>query len=176
MSDHAIANALRRRIVLQNEIEEIDLFVRLHQKFSGSTNPEREVIDAERRPAIDAPVDIERGRKRGRPADFADQMELVLTEVNRPLSRPEMVEELERRGVDIPSEDKPRYLGTILWRHRDRFRNLQNFGYWVRSIPYPKAGYDPATDTESDRLLDEEPISVERPDDATSDTATELFK
>jgi len=41
--------------------------------------------------------------------------------------------EVEKRGIEIPSTDKQRYLGTILWRHRDRFVNIEGKGYWLRN-------------------------------------------
>jgi hypothetical protein len=154
MASEAIDNALKRRAELQREIDEIDLYVRLHKKFSnGSMNDEHaaneprnsEPLDNEPKPGRDG----SHGRKRGRPDDFADQMELVLSEIGHPLSRPRMVEEMEKRKVDIPSDDKERYLGTILWRNKARFVSLRKFGYWIAANPYPQAGYDPATPPDS---------------------------
>jgi hypothetical protein len=46
MANQAIANALRRRSEIQKELEEIDLFLRLHEKFSVGMNPE--LMDSER--------------------------------------------------------------------------------------------------------------------------------
>jgi hypothetical protein len=43
----------------------------------------------------------------------------------------------------MPGDDKPRYIGTIMWRHKDRFVNLKGHGYWVADEPYEPAGYDP---------------------------------
>jgi hypothetical protein len=37
----------------------------------------------------------------------------------------------------IPSDDKPRYLGTILWRNSDTFESVDG-GYWLKGVPLPK--------------------------------------
>jgi len=78
-------------------------------------------------------------RPRGRPADFAEIMEVILKEIGRPLHRGELVEEVERRGHMIPSRDKPRYLGTILWRREDKFVSVENRGYWLKWVALPPA-------------------------------------
>lgn len=72
-------------------------------------------------------------KQRGRPADFANIMERVLADVGKPMQRGKLVEAVEGRGVEIPADDKARYLGTILWRHKDRFVNIPNLGYWLRN-------------------------------------------
>lgn len=82
------------------------------------------------------------------------------------MNRPELVDELEKRGHDIPSDDKPRYRGTILWRNRRRFRNLPGFVYWLIGEPYHPANYDPDHDTSDQRALDTEvdiigPMSID---------------
>ena len=158
--DKAVENALRRKAILQKEIEEIDFFLELHKKYGE--NVEQTVSTAVASPQESKPVE-KTARLRGRPDDFADWMEQILREAGHPLNRPAFVEALERRGHEVPSDDKPRYLGTILWRHRKRFRNLPKFGYWLIGESYPPAGYDPEADTEADRLLDEEAEFVERP-------------
>lgn len=121
----ALANALRRRAEIQKELEEIDLFVKLHERFAG-TNPEHVSQIVQESDGIGT-------RVRGRPADFADYMETVLRGADMPLSRAALVTEVEKRGIEIPSTDKQRYLGTILWRHRDRFVNIEGKGYWLRN-------------------------------------------
>jgi hypothetical protein len=152
--DQAIRHALQRKRELEvrkeevdKEIGEIDLFINLHRKFSGTEQERSDIFVEHPEPARpDATVPAP-GRKRGRPADFAEIMERVIMDVGRPLSRNDMVEEIEKR-IEIPSDDKPRYLGTILWRHRDRFYNLPRFGYWLAARPYAPAGYSPANTDE----------------------------
>jgi hypothetical protein len=156
--DNALAKAIerkaeleRQRAELDSELTEIDLFLRLHEKFSGTKSvylaPPMEHTDSHGGglgkgtvSGLGAMPPLAE-RKRGRPADFAGIMERVLRDVGKPLSRPELVEELEKREVVIPSDDKPRYLGTILWRHRDRFINLPGFGYWLKDLAFAPASY-----------------------------------
>lgn len=74
--------------------------------------------------------------RRGQPSDFANMMARVISDMGRPLNRSELVAALEERDVEIPSGDKERYLGTILWRHRDRFTNFPRVGYWLAGRPW----------------------------------------
>lgn len=168
--DAAAVNALRRKAELLKELEEIELFLKLRDKFVRGTNVEQSpaplnmVVSRPAKAAVDAWMAHGRlARKRGRPADFADLMENLIRETGHPMNRPELADKLEFRGVEIPSDDKPRYLGTILWRHSNRFRNLPGFGYWLIGEPYSPANYDPTTDTEAARLLNSEPAFVEKP-------------
>jgi hypothetical protein len=64
-------------------------------------------------------------------------METILKDGGKPLQRGEFVEEIEKRGHMIPSEDKPRYLGTILWRREDLFESIEGRGYWLKDVPVP---------------------------------------
>ena len=34
--------------------------------------------------------------------------------------------------------DKAAYIGTILWRHRNRFSNIEGKGYWLKGIKVPE--------------------------------------
>jgi len=79
----------------------------------------------------------------GRPADFVGIMARILGDMRRPMQRGELVAAVEERGVTIPSEDKARYLGTILWRNRDQFVNIPEAGYWLADAPCPAVDYTP---------------------------------
>lgn len=52
----------------------------------------------------------------------------------------------------MESKDKPRYVGTILWRLSEQFVNLEGKGYWLRDQPY--AGHDPAAVGELSKKLE----------------------
>lgn len=124
--DDAIAKALKRREELAAEIEKIDRYVALHRELFGT---ESEQTEPEK--AVDK--DVNR-RRRGavRPSDVADAAERILAAAGRPMARGELAEALTAAGIELAGEDKPRYLGTILWRHRDRFENIEGEGYWLR--------------------------------------------
>jgi hypothetical protein len=88
---------------------------------------------------VDKSVDNQRRKRRNgaRPDQFADHMERIIREVGRPMTRGEIVAAMERRDILIPYEDKGRYLGTIAWRHKRRFKNVEGRGYWVADLPIP---------------------------------------
>lgn len=138
--DNAVQNALSRQAEILQELEEIKLFLKLHQRFAGTKRGETEPKASSANGLYYYPVPEYQGasllggddtaiRRRGRPADFADMMERIIREEGQPLSRNELVSQLEKRDVVIPSLDKPRYVGTILWRNRDRFINIPGHGY-----------------------------------------------
>lgn len=142
----ALANALKRKEELERELAEINQFVSLYQRFSGGAEPER-------RDMLSPPVDdgestrghiaIRSKRVLGTGA-VSKLTEGMLRERGLPMTRSQIVEALEHRNYYIPSGDKARYIGTILWRNRDRFVNLPGQGYWLRGVPNATAGYDPS--------------------------------
>jgi hypothetical protein len=109
--------ALKRRNEIVQELDDIKQFVRLHQRFESGESTLRRGRWAE--------------KVRGRPAEFVEALEAALHEADKPMHRKELVSVLEAKGFDIPGDDKARYLGTVLWRNRDRFANIPEQGYWV---------------------------------------------
>ena len=73
-------------------------------------------------------------RQRMRPDEIAQTIERVIREVGHPLTRGQLVSALERRDIDLPAADKARYLGTIIWRHKKIFVNIEGRGYWLRNV------------------------------------------
>lgn len=142
--DAALTNALKRKAELERELAEVDMFIRAYHRFrslGGGTE------------ATPAPVDIEKNssdesarppgftppkaKNRGLPAVIADTVESVIRTRNEPMNRSELVDALEEAGIEMPAADKPRYIGTILWRHKDRFENIPGRGYWLVGLPVP---------------------------------------
>jgi DNA-binding transcriptional regulator YiaG len=65
----------------------------------------------------------------------------ILRDNGRPMTRGELADELQIRRVYLPGKDnesRARYVGTILWRNRDRFENIEGKGYWLRDVPIPE--------------------------------------
>jgi len=67
------------------------------------------------------------------PDNYAAIADRYIREANRPLTRTELQERFRRDGIELPSSDGARYLGTILWRNRHRFVNIPGRGYWVEN-------------------------------------------
>lgn len=153
--DDALLKALKRRDNLQAELEKVERFISAYKDLFGTDGERSETaadpvspgenmrVESASRPPV-------RARRRIRTSDIADIAERVLRDVGRPMQRGELVEELERRDVDLPSDDKPRYLGTILWRNGERFRNLPGLGYWLQNAPLPEAHGDVTNSVEAD--------------------------
>lgn len=158
--DQALRNALKRKKELETELAEIAKFIDLHGRFSGTKREKIEplpvnsgqwVPDPEPSPHTDLkPGNVLIRHKRGQPDDFANIMARVISDIGRPLTRSELVAEMEKRDVEIPSEDKERYLGTILWRHRERFVNFPRVGYWLSDRPWAATEYDPRSPHQTD--------------------------
>jgi hypothetical protein len=146
--EDTLVKALKRRRELQSELAELDQFIETYRRLLGLGKSERPLAEetgglAQPRRDLFQAVGIP--RRRGAPQDFADIAERVLAHMGRPLTRYQLVDAIEREGVEIPSSDKARYLGTILWRHKDRFVNLVDFGYWLKDRPCGLARYRPGT-------------------------------
>jgi hypothetical protein len=151
--DQAVVNALKRKQELERELGEINRFLTLYDRFlhgtegDGSDTVVDEVIrhlEKARKSNEPPPAPIPhvvgrsaisgRFKMRGRPSSFAEIMERIIRDARRPLTRSELALELEQRGIAIPSEDKARYLGTILWRNNKRFVNIAGKGYYLPSL------------------------------------------
>ncbi|SDJ72893.1 hypothetical protein SAMN05216338_106242 [Bradyrhizobium sp. Rc2d] len=166
--DQVLAKALKRRLELENELAKLDQFIEMYRDLEGTN---REAVDtggnsqSQDRPSEVARVGSESAipiRPRGRPADFVRIMEGVLKDAGRPLNRAAMVAEIEVRGINIPSQDKPRYVGTILWRARHKFVHIAEYGYWLKYTALPEVGYDPKS--YGPWLADATNISIDRKD------------
>jgi hypothetical protein len=139
--NHALAKALKEKEQLQRRLAEIEQFLRLYQEFSGPSN---EVGSA----ANNGNESIHEARpyhapliRRGRPGNVVAACRAFLQETGIPLTRGELMEELELKKVPIPGQDREsraRYVGTILWRHHDDFEHVKGMGYWLRGIPIPE--------------------------------------
>lgn len=134
--DQTLANALKRRDELLKELQRLQQFIEMYYELSGTNQEEP---DMPKRAGNAFVISAETGiiRARGRPADFARIMETILKDAGKPLHRGQLVEEVEKRGHSIPSDDKPRYLGTILWRNGDMFESVEGRGYWLKGVPLP---------------------------------------
>ena len=140
-----LENAKQRLHVLRQEAEEIERFIAMYERFGGGTNGGHVDVRHEsvsgNLSTRNAPVDNfvkRRNRVRGdRPDDVALFMEKVIRERGEPMTRGQLVEALELRDVAIPAVDKPRYIGTIAWRTKGTFVNIEGRGYWLRDAGVP---------------------------------------
>jgi hypothetical protein len=152
--DSVYENAQRRREELRRELEEIDLFLRLHQKFSGGTKTEPVATSDDTRAASEEshPVLSRPERKRNLPKHMmAKEVRKMILERRVPMTRTDIVEALELKGIPVAGRDKSKAIGTIMWRMRDRFRNIEGLGYWPIDLPYPPEPIERTADRTADR-------------------------
>ena len=133
MNQDVLDEARARRDALMIELQELEQFVSLYTKlFAPRDNGSRASEIAAHTTTVGNNVRIKR---RNDPQQIADMAANAIILAKRPLQRGELVDLIERRGVQIYSEDKPRYIGTILWRNADRFENVEGKGYRVKRTP-----------------------------------------
>lgn len=129
----AISNALKRKKELERELKEIAQFLRMHKRFAGrdssSVKQENDAVPE---------LALLKVKRRGKPRQLASIMEGILRQRGEPMTRGELALEVENTGHVIPSDDKARYLGTILWRHKRKFENIEGKGYWLRGVRIPQ--------------------------------------
>lgn len=148
----SIAKALIRRAELLRELQDIDRLIELYERYVGPVD-----VSGGRAPGVTPAPKI---RHRVRPSRgpsapelVAQAAEKVLRESRRAIQRGELAALIEADGVTIPSQDKPRYLGTVLWRRQETFENIEGEGYILRREPPPgvKATlFDGASASEAD--------------------------
>lgn len=87
----------------------------------------------------------------------------ILRERKKPMTRHEMVDALEMKGIPVAGVDRPKAIGTILWRMRKHFVNLPGWGYWLINEDFPPAAYKGARREESDEDEGIEDVKLEPP-------------
>lgn len=141
--DPVIEKALKKLRELEREVHRLNQFISTYEVLTGTKVPRDELLAI---PTLSEQSENTSGtqdatppapRKRNNPTRIAEMVERIILELNRPLARGEIVKELESRDVKLESDDKAKYVGTILWRHRAKFRNIEGVGYWVEGKPLP---------------------------------------
>lgn len=161
--DRVISNALRRRAELRTQLKEIDKFLELYEEFKVPPDPaqptfhihpshsglqEQEESNPEQvgeaASAADyAPEEVEEGTSLTR-FELMPHIRATILEAQRPLTRGQLLQKLDQKSLRVGGKsDRSKNMGTIMWRLREHFVNLQGFGYWVREEPFPPAGYNP---------------------------------
>lgn len=97
--------------------------------------------DSVKPPSDNKPSDIPQKRVRGpngsSPEEIANAVETLMREHGKPMTRFELIGPIEKLGLVIGGFDKPRNVGTILWRS-GRFTSTGE-GYWPSNLERPSA-------------------------------------
>jgi hypothetical protein len=149
--DQAVSKALKEKEELQKRLAEIEQFLRLYREFSEATqsdNKEKPSVDKLNEStqindkSLTSRPKIPRVKMRPRgPRHVVSFSRGILQDIGEPLTRGELVSELETKNVLLPGADKEsraRYVGTILWRHPKEFEHIPGRGYWLKGEPIPE--------------------------------------
>ena len=143
MEEKVYQNALARRTALMKELADLDTFIQMYERLAGMEPSQGVVVDGSPLPEKKVAATHKPRKRINRSEDIARMTRMVLLARNKPMTRGEIVDALEDRGVTLGGADKSKNIGTILWRLKDQFINLEGHGYWIRDLPYPEADYDP---------------------------------
>ena len=117
-----------RKTALLEELELIEQYLTLHERLFPQSAV-RNVSSPTDAPAV-------RGPRKNDPQEVADRAEALIKAHGRPVQRGDLVKMIEDSGLTIHSKDKNKYIGTVLWRQRDRFVNIEDEGYWLIGMNY----------------------------------------
>ena len=78
----------------------------------------------------------QRVRSGARPAQVVAAAKQILSSAAAPMTRSELLDKLRHMNVQIVGANPANTLGTTLSRHKDIFRNIEGFGYWLTDKPY----------------------------------------
>lgn len=115
----AVLNARRRREQISEELAEIEVFLRLYQKYSGADVDE-----------VDESIDPNMGIPQ---RDFVSLAHSILVAHGRPLTSKQLLIKLKEHGIPIGGADELKNLTTKLWRGRDSIERLDSGAYWPRN-------------------------------------------
>lgn len=133
-TDDVFNEVVERRNSLLQELVELEQFINAYKPATKTKSP----ISHKK-------VNPVRARRRGAPNQFVALIEQVIKDAGKPLSRADIVSEIESKEISIPGQHKTKYVGTLMWREREKFIHIVDHGYWLKYQPLPKIGYDPAS-------------------------------
>lgn len=152
MAEDEIKKIVEKRELLRQELEKIDNFLELYRELTGTEDVHSETRPKRRRIRIHPSLRRERSGT-VKPADIGPMVRRILLDHGKPMTRSELLAAFRERDVDLAGEDKAKYLGTVLWRMKEAFVNLDGYGYWPRDRAYMAAAYFPDATSKTDQLL-----------------------
>lgn len=137
----ARANALKRLNVLKKEIDEIETFLRLYDKYAeGQIDVGPGEIEAAEPSAEHVAASPSRPNRPSvrhdvlRPAEIVKHCLRFILDAGRPLTRGELLARLDAEGLKISATtSRGTYVGTVVWRSK-KFHSVGD-GYWPKGVP-----------------------------------------
>lgn len=134
MADFAdiIKKAVEERDKLQEQLNKMNIFIEMAQRLAE--NPESQPRNMSYILADARPKMASNQRKLRIPSDYIIRAtKKILNRNGRPMTRFELVKELEGMNIEINGVDKAKNLGTILWRSSEFISTDE--GYWLANNP-----------------------------------------
>lgn len=126
-----LANLLKRREELRLESEALDKLIETYRTLA--------VLKHE--PPAEQLALWSGARSRKARSDYVAEMlaearRLIIAE-GSPLTRSELLRRLEAEGYVVDGADRPKVLGTNIWRSK-KFHHIEGRGYWPKDVPMPR--------------------------------------
>ncbi|MGO8082788.1 hypothetical protein [Rhizobium leguminosarum] len=129
--DAVYEKAVAKKRALELEIAEIDVFLRLYERYATETNQKQT------EPVLNTAIASSRAKRKARPSELVSIVERLIRSHSSPMQRGEIVDALAHSDIELESQDPARYLGTLLWRNSDRFINVPGEGYTLTDLLTP---------------------------------------
>jgi hypothetical protein len=142
MAETPLTIAQERLRKIEQEVADLRKFIAMYQELAGASpvaNAEQGPKTEDSKPHKTKPV-RPRSARIWKPAEVVKMAEVAMKEAGKPLTRGELVDALEKKNVTIGGTDKPRNMGTIVWRSH-KFVNIPDHGYWPKGLDCPAFGY-----------------------------------
>jgi len=133
------SDAVRRLEEAQSEIARIDDFLKLYQEFGGSVDAFVGEVSGQN--AEPSSANRERPTKGLTRAEGAPIIRELILRNGSPMQRSALLEALNENGTPVGGVDPLNNLGTMMWRMKDKFVNIEGSGYWPIDVDYEPANH-----------------------------------
>lgn len=123
-----LAKALRRQKELRFELDTLEHLIDRYRRLQilQDENPDAEQLHLWHGGS-------RRALKSEEVAAILEDVSRIILKEGRPMTRSELVQQLEARGHQLPGSDKRKVLGTNIWRS-GKFDHIEGEGYWPKRI------------------------------------------
>ncbi|WP_398465062.1 hypothetical protein [Tardiphaga sp.] len=130
-----IDRLLRIRADMVEKLKQTDALIEEIRNFENKVATLSGDAQSELSFTIGSPTQRRRGHVS--PEQIADEVYELIREKGRPMKRGEIARALLERNIPLAGKDRNKNVGTILWRHQDRFVNIPKLGYWIADTDLP---------------------------------------
>lgn len=171
--EERLADLHQERETLRNDLAITEQFLNVWRRATNVQGP-IDRLQASLYPIVDNVPMPPRKPKNPPREKVVDAALEIISERGVPVSRSDLYEALQERGIRVYGKDPLMVFSTMLWRSQDRIVRLGNNGYWFKDRPYEALNYLPEVD-ELLGVAETEPEDglIEDPDDDTEVTSRE---